>query len=78
MVSTPKSIPELIREEIPDVPVGRQPVRVLVSGIPQGVERIVHRLHVLGFAEVWEWSPPLPSPVSGEVIRVLTRYCIIK
>jgi len=28
----------------------------------------------LGFAEVGEWSPPLPSPISGEVMRILTRY----
>ncbi|MGD2179900.1 hypothetical protein [Lusitaniella coriacea] len=74
MISTPKSVPELLREthsqESP-----RKPIRLLLCGVPQGVERIVHLLHVLGFAEVGEWSPVLPSPVSGEVIRILTRYC---
>lgn len=78
MISTTKSVPELLREEIPDLPVGRQPIRLLLCGVPQGVERIVHQLHILGFAEVGEWSPVLPSPVEGEVIRILTRYCIIE
>jgi hypothetical protein len=79
MISTPKSIPELLRETTPDrPPIGRQPIRLLVCGVPLGVERIVRYLHVLGFAEVGEWSPPLPSPISDEVIRILTRYCIIE
>ncbi|MDY7016145.1 MAG: hypothetical protein SVX43_21625 [Cyanobacteriota bacterium] len=74
MISNPKSVPELIREEVPNIPAGKQPVRILVCGKPQGVDHIVRRLHVLGFAEVWEWSPVLPSPVAGEVIRILTRH----
>jgi hypothetical protein len=74
MISNPKSVGELIRAEVPDVPAGRQPVRILVCGKPQGVDHTVRRLHVLGFAEVWEWSPILPSPVEGEGIRLLTRY----
>ncbi|MDY6784264.1 MAG: hypothetical protein SW833_17240 [Cyanobacteriota bacterium] len=78
MVSTPKSVPQLIRETPPDAPTGRQPVRLLLCGVPKGVERVVHRLHVLGFAEVGQWTPPLPSPVEGEIIRVLTRYYTFK
>jgi hypothetical protein len=79
MISTLKSVPELLREtNIEEPPIGRQPIRLLLCGVPQGVERIVHQLHVLGFAEVGEWSPTLPSPVSGEVIRILTRYCMIE
>jgi hypothetical protein len=38
------------------------------------VESIINLLHVLGFAEVGEWSPPLPSPIAGEIMRILTRY----
>jgi hypothetical protein len=47
---------------------------LLICGIPKGVESIISLLHVLGFAEVGEWSPPLPSPIAGEVMRILTRY----
>jgi hypothetical protein len=74
MILTPKSAPELLRETIPDVIPGRHPIRLLACGVPRGVESIVHRLYVVRFAEVGEWSPPLPSPVKGEVIRFLTRY----
>lgn len=70
----PKSVPDLLRAPIPDAPAGKQPIRLLVCGIPKGVDNIIHRLHSAGFAEVREWSPPLPSPVAGEVIRILTRY----
>ncbi|WP_334975682.1 hypothetical protein [Nostoc sp.] len=40
----------------------------------KSVNGIVHQLHVLGFAEVSEWTPLLPSPVSDEVIIILIRY----
>ncbi len=29
MISQPKSVPELLREEVPDVPAGKQPIRLL-------------------------------------------------
>lgn len=75
MITTPKSVPELLRENaLSPLPPNRQPVRILVCGKHQGVESVIRYLHVLGFAEVGEWSLPLPSPVSGEVIRILTRY----
>jgi hypothetical protein len=74
MISQPKSVPELLREEVPDVPAGKQPIRLLICGVPKAVESIVNLLHVLGFAQVGEWSPPLPSPLAGEVMRILTRY----
>jgi hypothetical protein len=79
MISTSPSVPELLRETIPDTPPSyRKPIRILVCGVSEGVESIIHRLHVLGFAEVGEWSAPLPSPVNGEVMRILTRYWMQK
>lgn len=74
--AAPISVPELLKTPIPNAPTGKQPVRLLVCGIPQGVEDIVLRLHRLGFAEIHEWSPPLPSPVEGEILRILTRYVV--
>lgn len=70
----PRSVSELLQAPIPDAPQGKQPVRLIASGAAKSVNSIVHRLHVLGFAEVGEWTPPLPAPVNGEVIRILTRY----
>ncbi|BAU41673.1 hypothetical protein [Leptolyngbya sp. O-77] len=49
-------------------------MRLRICGAPAGVNRIVHELHVLHFAQAGEWSPPLPLPVEGEVIRILVRY----
>lgn len=77
MVNTmihPRSVPELLKAPIPNTPPGKKPIRLLACGVAEGVESIVHLLHVLGFAAVGEWSQPLPSPVEGEVIRILTRY----
>lgn len=73
-IPTRISIPELLKAPIPDVPSGKQPIRILVCGIPSGVNLIIHQLHLRQFAEVGELSPPLPSPIAGEVIRILVRY----
>jgi hypothetical protein len=42
-----------------------------------GINTVIHQLHVLGFAEVIAWTPPVPSPIPGEVIRVLNRKITI-
>lgn len=73
----PRSVPELLKAPMPNIPPGKKPIRLLACGVEEGVESIVHLLHVLGFAQVGEWSDPLPSPVAGEVIRILTRYITI-
>jgi hypothetical protein len=36
----------------------------------------VQTLHRLGFAEAGEWSPFLPGPNPGEVMRILMRYIL--
>ena len=52
---------------------GRDPLKVLIIGSRQGVIGTIHTLHLLGFAEVGEWSPLLPGPNPGEVLSILTR-----
>ncbi|MCY7384324.1 MAG: hypothetical protein LH628_17395 [Microcoleus sp. CAN_BIN18] len=75
MTSPPKSVPELLREEIPDVPQGKQPIRLLICGIPKGVESIVNLLHVLGFAQVGEWSREhLKYAMSINTIQAKARF----
>jgi hypothetical protein len=69
-----RSVLELIKAPILDVPEGKTPVRLLACGIPSAVNSTIHHLHVVNFAEVIAWSPALPSPVEGEVIRILKRY----
>ena len=69
-----RSIPELIKVPILDIPEGKVPVRMLACGMTYGVDSVIRHLHVIRFAEVAAWSPPLPSPVKGEIIRILIRY----
>ncbi len=60
----------------------REPVRLLLIGSRQGVNSIVHVLHQLRFAEVFEWSGALTAPdpdqplkmPPGSVMRILTKY----
>lgn len=70
----PTVVPDLLRTAAVSEHPDRHPILILACGIPNGVDNVVHRLHLLGFAQVGEWSHALPSPVAGEVIRVLTRY----
>ncbi len=69
-----RSVAELLKAPILEIPEGKTPVRLLACGVPFAVNSVVHQLHVVRFAEVAAWSPPLPSPIQGEIIRILTRY----
>ncbi|MDY6783053.1 MAG: hypothetical protein SW833_10985 [Cyanobacteriota bacterium] len=71
-----------VTEETASLPAGNNPppsgdecelVRLLVIGSPDGVNAIIRRLYVLGFARVDEWSRLLPAPNSNEVMRILSR-----
>ncbi|HZG40986.1 MAG TPA: hypothetical protein VEZ50_20105 [Nodosilinea sp.] len=57
---------------------GREVIRILVIGSAHGVERIIHELYRLGFAEVREWSKPQPTGRINEIMRVLTRYVMVE
>lgn len=56
---------------------GREVIRILVIGSAHGVERIIHELYRLGFAEVREWSKPQPTGRINEIMCVLTRYVMV-
>lgn len=48
-------------------------LRVIAVGSLDVVNNYVMTQHRLGFAEVAEWSRPLPAPKGGDVMRILTR-----
>ena len=56
---------------------GRESVKVIVVGSPKGVVKIIHTLYRLRFAEVTEWSPPLPTANPREVMSVMKRLVLI-
>ena len=61
---------------------GRERLRHLVIGSPEGVRGAIHHLHVLTYAEQREWSRLVTIPESGilitpdqgEVFSYLLRY----
>jgi hypothetical protein len=48
-------------------------LRVMAIGTLDVVNNYVVTQHRLGFAEVAEWSRPLPTPNPGEIMRILTK-----
>jgi hypothetical protein len=61
---------------------GREPLRHILVGSRQGVDQAVHQLHVLHYAEQFQWSQPIVvppqgitiTPTQGEVLRYLIRW----
>ncbi|MGF1568675.1 MAG: hypothetical protein ACFCVD_11500 [Nodosilinea sp.] len=47
---------------------GRERLRHLVIGSPEGVRETIHRLHVLTYAEQMTWSQFITIPASGILI----------
>jgi hypothetical protein len=48
-------------------------IRVIVIGSPDAVDSFVATQHRLGVAEVLAWSPPLPTPHPGQIMRIMTK-----
>lgn len=51
----------------------RERIKVMVIGSQKGVANTIQSLYSRGFAQINEWSPLLPGPNPGEVMRILTR-----
>ncbi len=54
----------------------RESVKVVIYGSKRGVNNTILTLYKLGFAQVNEWSPLLPSSNPGEVMSILTRHIL--
>jgi hypothetical protein len=52
----------------------REPVQILVIGSSSGITNIIHSLYAHHFAQISEWSPLMPAPVPGKLMRMLIRY----
>ena len=48
-------------------------VKVMVIGSRKGITSAIKMLHHLRFAEVSEWSPPVPYEDSGEMMSLLRK-----
>ncbi len=47
--------------------------QILVIGSKTAVTTIVHALCALRFCHISEWSPLLPAPIPGKLMRTLLR-----
>ncbi len=52
---------------------GKEPLKHLLIGSSKAVTSTIHYLQVIGYADVGDWSPLLPSPNPGEVMSILNR-----
>ena len=78
LVDPPKAgLPDLFWTPYPTRP-NYYPIRIFVIGIPGGVNSIVHDLYLREFAQVHEWSRPLPARHPGEIMRVMTRDFMLR
>ncbi|AFY43048.1 hypothetical protein [Nostoc sp. PCC 7107] len=68
-----------VRQQVSELPFAhREPIKHLLIGSPKAVTSTIHYLHVLGYANVGDWSPLLPTEKSGEVMSILTRQILIQ
>jgi hypothetical protein len=72
----PPSQPSASTVEPPAEP-KRESVKVLLIGSPGGVKNIILTLYRLGFAQVGDWSPLIPTQNSGEVMSILVRRLLV-
>jgi hypothetical protein len=57
----------------------REIIKHTLIGSPKAVIGTIHVLHQLGYAEVNDWSPLLPSPShAGEVMSILVRNIVVQ
>ena len=56
----------------------REQIKHTLIGSQRAVKGTIKVLHQLGYANITDWSPILPSSNPGEVISVLTRTIIVR
>ncbi|MEA5503545.1 hypothetical protein VB735_10570 [Halotia wernerae UHCC 0503] len=55
----------------------REPIKHLLIGSPKVVTSTIHFLQVIGYANVKDWSPLLPTSDPDEVFSILSRHILI-
>jgi len=56
----------------------RETIKHLLIGSSKAVIGTIRALHQLGYADVGDWSPLLPSPNPGEVMSILIRSITVQ
>ncbi|MFN6563169.1 MAG: hypothetical protein RMY28_025710 [Nostoc sp. ChiSLP01] len=55
----------------------REQIKHLLIGSPKGITSTINRLHLLGYANVGDWSQLLPTANPNEVMSILIRHILI-
>jgi hypothetical protein len=72
-----QSTPVLSQTDSPTAP-NREPLKHMLIGSPKAVTSTIHYLQVIGYADVGDWSPLMPSPNSNEVMSILNRPIMVQ
>jgi len=72
-----KMCPFSAREVLAPEP-NREPLKHLLIGTARTVTSTIHYLQVIGYADVGDWSPLMPSPNPGEVMSILSRSILVQ
>lgn len=56
----------------------KEPLKHLLIGSSKAVTSTIHYLQVIGYADVGDWSPLLPSPNPGEMISIFNRPILVQ
>jgi hypothetical protein len=56
----------------------REPIKHLLIGSPKAVTSTIHFLQVVGYANVKDWSPLLPTGNPDEVMSILIRQILMQ
>ncbi|MDA0266447.1 MAG: hypothetical protein O2890_08960 [Cyanobacteria bacterium] len=71
-------MPQVIPQPLPNDPApNRETVRHLLLGSLTAVKNTIRVLHKLGYAEPNDWSKPLPTGRTGEVMAILTKHLLL-
>ncbi|ALF53847.1 hypothetical protein ACX27_14895 [Nostoc piscinale CENA21] len=57
---------------------GKEPLKHILIGSSKAVTSTIYHFQVIGYADVGDWSPLLPSPNPGEVMSILNRPIVVQ
>lgn len=72
-----QSTPVLSQTDSSTAP-NREPLKHLLIGSVKGVTSTIHRLQLVGYADVGDWSQLLPTANPDEVMSILNRPVVVK
>ncbi|WP_397331841.1 hypothetical protein [Nostoc sp. FACHB-280] len=55
----------------------REPIKHLLIGSPKAVTSTIHYLQAIGYSEVGDWSPLIPTDKPDQVMSILIRQILV-